>query len=192
MKKILVLSGHPVQDTFTDSLTEAYVRAAKTSDSEVRLIMLRDLPFELNFKEGYRGNQSLEPCLVEAQESIRWADHLVFIYPNWWSTFPALLKGFIDRTFLPGFAFKYKSGSLSPEKLLVGKTARIIVTMDSPIWYYKIYLLAPGHNAMKKGILQFCGFKPVRITSIGPVRGSSETKRSFWLRKVEKLGSGLK
>ncbi|HPG33874.1 MAG: NAD(P)H-dependent oxidoreductase [Lentimicrobiaceae bacterium] len=188
MKKILIIIGHPVKDTFSDLLRTSYLKGATESGAEIRQILLRKLSFDLNFSEGYRGNQQLEPDLQKAQEDILWADHLVIIYPNWWSTFPALLKGFIDRTFLPGFAFRYRKGSLLWDKLLTGKTARLIITMDTPPWYYWLVYRRPGHNAMKRGILEFCGIRPVRITTLGPVKLSSEKKRANWLRKVESLG----
>jgi putative NADPH-quinone reductase len=192
MKKILLILGHPVEDTFSDSLRETYIKGALASGAEIREITLRKLNFDLNFSEGYRGTQELEPDLIEAQESIVWADHLVLIYPNWWSTFPALLKGFIDRTFLPGFAFRYRTGSLLWDKLLTGRSARLIVTMDTPPWYYWLVYRRPGHNAMKRGILEFCGIRPVRITTIGSLKVSTEKKRLNWLRKVEKLGRQMK
>lgn len=192
MKKILLILGHPVKDTFSDSLRESYKKGALASGAEVREICLRKLKFDLNFSEGYRGNQQLEPDLVKAQEDISWADHLVLIYPNWWSTFPALLKGFFDRTFLPGFAFNYRKGSLLWDKLLTGRSARIIVTMDTPPWYYWLVYRRPGHNAMKRGILEFCGIRPVRITTIGSLKISSEKKRLSWIKKVENLGKQMK
>ncbi|NTW23398.1 MAG: NAD(P)H-dependent oxidoreductase [Lentimicrobium sp.] len=188
MKKILIILGHPVKDTFSDELRESYKKGATASGAEIREIVLRKLHFDLNFSEGYRGNQELEPDLVKAQEDITWADHIVIIYPNWWSTFPALMKGFIDRTFLPGFAFKYRKGSLLWDKLLTGRSARMIVTMDTPPWYYWLIYRRPGHNAMKRGILEFCGIKPVRITTIGSLKVSSDNKRLRWIAKVEKLG----
>ncbi|MBU2465854.1 MAG: NAD(P)H-dependent oxidoreductase, partial [Bacteroidetes bacterium] len=128
-KNILIIHGHPVNDTFIDQLQQAYTDAAKSRAASVRKLVLREKHFNINFSEGYRGNQALEKDLIEAQEAISWADHLVFFYPNWWGTYPALLKGFIDRTFLPGFAFKYRSGRTDPERLLKGKTARLVVTM---------------------------------------------------------------
>lgn len=191
MKKILIILGHPVKDTFSNLLFENYRKGALSSGSEIREIILRDLDFELNFREGYRGNQELEPDLQKAQEAIKWAEHIVMIYPNWWSTFPALMKGFIDRTFLPGFAFKYRKGSLSWDKYLTGRSARLIITMDTPPWYYWLVYRRPGHNAMKRGILGFCGIRPVRITTIGSLKISSEARRQKWLDKVEKLGRKL-
>ncbi|HRZ76620.1 MAG TPA: NAD(P)H-dependent oxidoreductase [Bacteroidales bacterium] len=188
MKNILVILGHPVADTFSNSLLEAYTDAAESTGARVEIIRLRDLRFDLNFSSGYRGHQELEPDLKMAQESIREADHLVLIYPNWWSTFPALMKGFIDRTLLPGFAFKYNKGVLNWEKRLKGRSARVIVTMDTPPWYYRWVLRSPGHHAMGKGILGFCGFHPVRFTTIGPLKVSSEERRRRWIEKVRRLG----
>ncbi len=192
MKKILIILGHPVKDTFTGLLFDNYRKGALSAGAEVRELIIRDLEFEINFSTGYRGNQELEPDLVRAQELILWADHIVMIYPNWWSTFPALLKGFIDRTFLPGFAFKYRKGSLLWDKLLVGRSARLIITMDTPHWYYWLVYRRPGHNAMKRGTLEYCGIRPVRITSIGALKTSSDKKRQQWLDKVLKLGQKMK
>jgi putative NADPH-quinone reductase len=192
MKKILIILGHPVKDTFSGQLFENYKQGALSSGAEVKELILRDLKFELNFSSGYRGDQELEPDLVKAQELITWAEHLVLIYPNWWSTFPALLKGFIDRTFLPGFAFKYRKGSLLWDKLLTGRSARLIITMDTPPWYYWLVYRRPGHNAMKRGILEFCGIRPVKITTIGSLKISSEQKRQQWLDKVKALGRKMR
>ncbi|MCK9290947.1 MAG: NAD(P)H-dependent oxidoreductase [Bacteroidales bacterium] len=189
MKKILIIHAHPVMDSFADQLSDAYANAAQGAGSQVQLLILRDLNFELNFSQGYRGRQELEPDLQHAQQLIDWADHLVFIYPNWWTTFPALLKGFMDRTLLPGFAFKYKNGRKYHEKLLIGKTARLVVTMDKPSWYYRWVEGAPGHKAMRKGILGFCGIKPVYISSVGPMRELDEAKRVRWLKKMETYGA---
>ncbi|MBU1696490.1 MAG: NAD(P)H-dependent oxidoreductase, partial [Proteobacteria bacterium] len=147
--------------------------------------------FNPNLPFGYKNKIELEPGLIESQELILWADHLVFVYPTWWGTMPALLKGFIDRVFLPGFAFQYRKDSVWWDKLLKGKSARLIVTMDTPPWYYCLIYGRPGHNAMKKSILEFCGIKPVKISSIGPVKNSKESKRKTWLNTVQKLGGKL-
>lgn len=192
MKKVLVIHANPLTDTFVDALSNSYISGAIGAKAEVREIILRDLNFDINFREGYRGVQILEPDLQLAQQHIQWADHLVFFYPNWWATFPALLKGFIDRTFLPGFAFQYQSNSAFPIPLLKGKTARLIVTMDSPSWYYHLVLKAPGHHAMRKGVLHFCGIKPVRISTLSKIRAATEKQRNNWLRKMYELGQKQK
>lgn len=101
---------------------------------------------------------------------------------------PALMKGFLDRVLLPGFAFNKREGSVWWDKLFTGKSSRIICTLDQPPWYYRIMYSCPSHNAMKKLTLKFIGVKYVKITTIGPLRLSTEAFRKNWLLKVEKMG----
>ena len=72
--------------------------------------------------------------------------------------------------------------------MLKGRSARIICTLDQPDWYYRLWYGQPSHRAMKNMTLGFCGISPVSITSIGPLRLSSEAFRQKWLGKVEALG----
>lgn len=185
--RILIVLGHPSNDSLCASLAERYAESARSAGKETRLLRLSDLQFDPILWQGYRGNQPLEPDLQAAQAAVTWADHLVFVYPLWWGAMPALLKGFIDRVFLPGYAFKYRKNSSLWDKLLAGRSAQLIVTMDSPPWYFKWVNRMPGHQQMKKTILQFSGITPVRITSFGPVRSASESQRNAWLTKVERL-----
>jgi NAD(P)H dehydrogenase (quinone) len=184
MKKLIIL-GHPAQDSFCKSIAETYLGTAKKMGQEIELLNLASLKFDPTLHEGYKKVQTFEPDLEHAKNLISWADHLIWIYPNWWGTMPALLKGFIDRVFIPGFAFKYRQNSNLWDKLLTGKSAHIYVTMDSPPWYYKWLTKMPGHNQMKRAILQFCGISPIKITNFGPIKTSSDNQRNKWLISVE-------
>lgn len=188
MKKILLINGHPDKDSFNFSLSDAYIRGVHKSKADLKSIFISSLKFDPNLQFGYRKRTTLEPDLIEAQEKILWADHLVFFYPVWWGSLPAILKGFIDRVFLPGFAMQHHKNSVWWDKLLTGKSARIICTMDQPNWYYRIFFRQPSHEMMKRTVLMFCGINPVRITSLGPVNISSKKQREKWLVKVEKMG----
>ncbi|MFD3269858.1 NAD(P)H-dependent oxidoreductase [Paenibacillus dendritiformis] len=188
---ILVINGHPDPQSFCSALSDAYRKGASDSKAQVRSIDLSKITFNPNLQFGYRKRTELEEDLVEAQKLIQWADHLVFVYPTWWGVMPAILKGFIDRVFLPGFAYKYRENSPAWDKLLSGKSAHIIVTLDTPSWYNKLVYKNAGHNVMKRNILQFCGITPVRVTELGPIRGSSDKLRAQWLDKVNQLGSKL-
>jgi putative NADPH-quinone reductase len=126
--------------------------------------------------------------LVKSQNDIQWAEHIVFVYPNWWGAMPSLMTGFIDRTFLPGFAFKYRDNSQFWDKLLTGRSAHLLVTMDTPPWYYRWIFRSPGHNEMKRTILGFCGIKVNRISEFSPIRDSSQEKRDKWLIITKRLG----
>ena len=188
MKKILIINGHPDKESFNFGLSKAYKKGAKTSNAEIMEINIRDLVFNPNLQYGYRKRTELEPDLVNSQEKLKWADHIVWIYPIWWGSIPAIMKGFLDRVLLPGFAFKKREGSVWWDKYFTGKTSRLICTMDQPTWFYRIINKSPSHFAMKKLTLYFIGVKSVRITAIGPLRLSKEEFRNKWLRKVEKLG----
>jgi NAD(P)H dehydrogenase (quinone) len=188
MKKILIINGHPDKESFNFALSEAYMKGASQANAEVKVINIRELHFNPNLQYGYRKRTELEPDLLDAQAKIKWAEHIVWIYPVWWSSVPAIMKGFLDRVLLPGFAFKKRDNSLFNDKHLSGKTARIICTLDQPGWYYRLIYGRPSHNAMKKGTLHFVGIKKVRITTIGPIRLSKDTYRAKWLQKIEKLG----
>ena len=188
-KNILVIVGHPDSESFCGALAKAYVKGVQsTDDVEVRELNLGDLNFDPVLWHGYNQIQELESDLVKAQQLIQWSHHLVFVYPNWWGAIPALMKGFFDRAFLPGFAFKYRKDSPFWDKLLSGRTAHLIVTMDTPPWYYRWIYRRPGHNQMKRTILGFCGIKVVKITELAIVRHSTPQQREHWIARVEKLG----
>ena len=190
-KKILIIQGNPDKNSFCDALAESYKKGAIRTKADVKEIHVREIDFDPFLPFGYKKEVELEQGLIDSQHMIKWADHLVFVYPTWWGTMPALLKGFIDKVFLPGFGFQYRKGSVWWDKLLKGKSARLIVTMDTPPWYFRLFYGRPGHNAMKKSTLVFCGIKPVKISSIGPVKHSKKSKRISWFTQVQKLGEKI-
>ena len=188
-KRILVILGHPNNDSFCGAIAKSYMEGVKETGNEVQLISVGDLSFDPVLHKGYASVQELEPDLVAGQAAITWAQHLVFVYPIWWGAMPALLKGFIDRVFLPGFAFKYREGSQFWDRLLSGRSAHLLVTMDTPPWYFRWVYRMPGHNQMKRTILEFSGIKPVTISSFGPIKGSDQQQRQKWLAQARKYGT---
>jgi len=191
MKKILVINGHPNKDSFCFGIAEAYMKGASGSGVEVKEIIIRDLKFNPILEFGYEKRTPLEPDLLTAWEKIKWADHLVWVHPVWWGGLPAITKGFIDRLFLPGFVFQYRVKSVWWDKLLVGKSAHIITTLDQPGWYYWLIFGRPSVNQLRKTVLEFCGVKPVKVTYIQPMRNSKIEFRNKWLEKIEKVGKDL-
>ncbi len=185
-KKVLVLEAHPAADSFVGALAKAYGEGARGAGHEVRERSLSRMTFDPILHEGYRRVQTLEPDLVGAQEDLLWCEHLVLAYPTWWGQPPALLKGFLDRVFLPGFAFKYRENSSFWDRLLAGRSARLLVTMDAPPLYDGLYY--GGRRLMKRAVLRFCGFKPVLHSAFGSVKGSDDAKRARWIEKARVLG----
>jgi putative NADPH-quinone reductase len=188
MKKILIINGHPNPESFNFGIAESYFKGAIASGAEVDNITISELNFNPNLQFGYQKRTELEPDLLASWEKIQKADHLVWIHPVWFGGLPAITKGFIDRLFLPGMAFQYRKNSVWWDKLLKGKTAHIITTLDQPSWYYKIFYGNPSVNQLKKTTLEFCGVKPVKVTYLGIIKTADEVQRKKWLEKVYHFG----
>lgn len=185
---ILIINGHPDKKSLSCGLSERYAKGARLAGHEVQTLHLCDMEFDPILHKGYKEIQVLEPDLEEAQKKILWANHLVIIYPIWWSSTPALLKGFFDRALLPGFAFKYHPGKIFWDKLLKNRTGEIIVTTDGPNWWNKWFLKDPAINMVKKGVLEFTGIKVKRVTSLAEIKGLQSGGIEKILNKVEALG----
>jgi len=191
MKKILIINGHPVKESYVFALAEAYQKGAEKSGAEIKQIYLADLDFGSPFLSSFKTkNESSD--LKKVQELILWADHLVWVYPTWWYAPPALVKAFVEHVFLPGFAFKYKTNPnrVAWDSYLNGKTAHLISTMDAPPIIYRLFIGNPGGKAMNNS-MSFCGIKVKKQSYFGSVKLSDETKRKKWLQQVETLGEKL-
>jgi NAD(P)H dehydrogenase (quinone) len=158
----------------------------------LEVVNISDLDFNPNLKFGYRQRTELEPDLKEAIDKIKKANHIVWIFPLWWAGLPALMKGFIYRTFLPGITYDFVEGKSIPIGLLKGKTSRLIITTDTPKWYDYIFMKRPILKQFKKGTLEYCGIKSVGVTYISPIISSSLDIRKKWLIKIMRLGEKLK
>lgn len=189
MKKVFILLGHPNPDSLNAALLDAYASGLHSEGVEIRSTRISDMRFDPSLHKGYNEIQTLEPDLVKFQEDVRWCDHFVIVMPLWWGGAPAALKGLIDRAFLPSFAFKFKEGSPFQEKLLKGRTAHVLLTMDAPGFWYRWILGRPWSNTLRRQILGFVGFKPVRISIFGGIHDSKPALRSAYLDKARRLGT---
>ena len=194
MKKILILNGHPISDCFCDAVAEAYSKGAEEGKHDVQFVNIRDLEFDLVLKDP-REKESLEADIKKQQEMISWCDHLVVITPVWWMSCPALLKGYFDRVLLSGFAFKYQKdlfGFIPQwEKLLKGRSARVIYTQVGKQWTLRLFAGDSFWKTISTGTLWFCGFNPVKRTLLSQTPGQSEkakNRREKFLKKVFELG----
>ena len=192
-KNILLILGHPSENSFCKALLDAYQNGAENAGANIKTIYVARLNFDVTLHDGYKNGEALqlEDDLGNAQQLMLWADHVVIAYPNWWGFMPAVMKGFIDRILLPGFAFKHQSGKIFPEKLLKGKSIRLMVTMDTPKWWYYLIYHASQYQILKNIVFGYVGFDPIRFSTFGFMRKSTDTQRTKWLAKVERLGKRL-
>ncbi|MDR1614802.1 MAG: NAD(P)H-dependent oxidoreductase [Campylobacteraceae bacterium] len=185
-KKILIINGHPYKESLNYAIADAYEKGALAKGAVVKRINIGELVFDLNLKFGYKKDMELEPDIKESIEKIKWADHVVFIYPLWWGSYPAIMKGFIDRVFLPKVAFDYDENN-KRKMFFQDKSARIIVTMEQPVWYYKLICRSCATVQLKHITLNFCGIKKVRTTYFGSIGKMSEEKCKEILKITESI-----
>ena len=185
-KKILVLLGHPDKDTYSGQIADRYEKSAREAGHEVTRVNLGEMNFDPILHKGYKEIQALEPDLLDLQEKIRNTDHLVIVYPNWWCTMPALLKGLFDRFWLPGFAFNFDKETKKLIKRLTGKTARVIVVAGTHSPFQTWWQFGDYTNEIQYGILEFAGLK-TKVTTYGPCDKVDGVCREKWLTEIESL-----
>jgi len=189
-QRALLLFGHAdPQQTFNHDLAERYERGLLRAGAQVDRIDLATLSFDPVLHAGYRAVQPLEPDLQRVQRAIERASHLAWVFPIYWASPPTLVRGLIDRLFLPRWAFRYEQGSALPQGLLAGRSARVIMTMDSPGWWYTGVNHRCVHRSFGTATLSFCGLKPVRFTTVHDVHHLSERARAAWAAKLETIGA---
>ena len=189
-KRIAIIQGHPDArgSHFCNALAEAYASGARGEGHEVQMIDVAQLDFSLvRSQEQFRETPPPD-SIREAQETIKWAEHLIFFYPLWLGTLPALLKGFLEQTFREGFAMRVAPNGRGWKRLLKGKSARIVVTMGMPALIYRWYFGAHGLKSLESSVLAFAGVGPIRESLIGLVESRSTESRGRWLIKMQNLG----
>ena len=187
--RVLIIDGHPDEDRLTSHLLDRYA-ASLAADATVERFAVRDLRFDPNLRLGYKAEQPWEADLERAAAALLACDHLVIGFPLWWGSEPALLKGFLDRLLLPGFAFRYRRNNPFWDRLLAGRSADVIITMDTPPWYLAVVYGNPVVRRWRRQILGFCGLKPIRFMPLGPTRqGGTAKKLSIWRTRVERAAA---
>lgn len=189
-RRVAIIDGHPDPrpGRFLHALGAAYRLGAEDNGHEVQVIEVGSLDFPL-LRRADEFQSGTPPATIRAaQETLRWAEHWVILYPLWLGSMPAVLKGFFEQVLRPGFAFEAASKRGMPKKLLRGKSARIVVTMGMPAFFYRWYYRAHSMKSLERNILAFCGIGPVRASTVGMVEGMSDAARERWLKRMSAFG----
>jgi putative NADPH-quinone reductase len=183
--RIFILLGHPDKETLSGEFADAYEKAAVSAGHEVRRLNIGDLQFDPILHKGYKVIQEYEPDIKTVQENISWCEHFVLVYPNWWGSMPALLKGFWDRAFMPRFAFRMHKDHFGWDKMLKGRTARVIILTGNPP--FLDWLAFGDYTAtIKRSLLEFSGIS-TSVSSFGPSENISAQKKAKWEKKIARL-----
>ncbi len=192
-RQIAIIQGHPDPrgNHFGHALAAAYADGAEAAGNEVTIIEVAKLSFPLlQTKEDFEQGTPPE-AIAQAQNIINDAQHLLLIYPLWLGDLPAVLKGFLEQVFRPSFTGETAAKGKLIKRPLKGKSARIVVTMGMPAFFYRWFFRAHSLKNLTRNVLGFCGIGPIKTSLIGAVE-NSETKRREWLDKMRELGSAAK
>ncbi len=189
-RRILIIQGHPdpAGGHFGHALAAAYRKGAEAAGHVVEEVVLAGLDYPMLASEKDWTEGKVPECLRPAQAKIAEADHLVFFFPLWLGTLPARVKAFLEQVLRPGFAFAAEAREGIGERLLKGKSARVVITMGMPGPVYRWFFSAHGYRNFKRNILQFCGIRPVRRCFVGGVAGENDRPRQRWLERLESIG----
>lgn len=187
MTNYLIIYAHPNPFSFTSAIKETVIREINRAGQDVKI---RDL-YEINFNPVLSDNDLkntdtgvFDDDIVTEHQYILWADHIIFIYPLWWISMPAILKGYIDRVLCKGFAYNFGDGNY--EKLLTSKKVSIITSMGTSYHVYdKCGMTILIKNAMSD-IFSFCGMSVEKHILLGSVTTANISEREEMLSYVKR------
>lgn len=184
--KVTIIYAHPNPKSFNKAILDKAIETLNELKAEYRLIDLyKDFKkLALDREDFERINKGEMPeDVIKFQDDIVWADKLIFIFPLWWWSYPAILKGFIDRVFLNGFAYKFDTGLI---KLLKNEKALIFMTTGgSKEEYTKGNGIELIKLPLEKGVLDFCGISNSETHIFFAIPSSSEEDRRKYLDEVK-------
>lgn len=187
--RVLLIDGHPDANRLSAHLLDVYQQALP-AEAKVTRLAIRDMDFDPDLSRGYENMPPLEPDLAAALTEIEACDHLVLAFPLWWGAEPARMKGFWDRILLPRRAFRYHQKDLFWDRLLAGRSADLLVSMDTPPPYLRLVYFDPLGWRMKRQVLGFVGFRPIRLGYFGMVRrGGAEKNLGKWRTRIARMAA---
>ncbi len=174
---VTIVFAHPWHGSFNKAILDTITAEFDKENKPYGVIDLYKDNFNPVFTEEelslYSEGKSLSPLVMRYQQMIKSSDELIFIFPNWWNTMPAILKGLFDKVLLKGFAFNYEGG-FNP--LLKISKAVVITTSDKQ---------SPNFvNSIEKGFIGDM-LNPVGIRNAvwlnceGTTTGSEENRKNF-------------
>lgn len=193
--RVLLVIGTPLPSSFVHAIAAAYRDGAELSGAHVKVIDLSHdvIPAHPKERDQLRAPRSEADVALDREvagylDDVRWADRVTFVYPQWWGTYPAAMKAFIDRVFISGATFRYHERGRGWDKLLTGRKATLIMTMDSPRWWNRLRYRNAAETSLVRAILAFCGVRTTSVIRFSEVRHRSDEQRQRWLGVARSAG----
>ena len=190
MKKILLIIAHPKENSFSFAMANKYKEIKEALGDSVELLDLYRDKNQQKFFTYEDANSVKSHEMLYYQEKIQNSDELVFVFPYWWGSYPAILHNFIDWNFSKGFAFEYINSR--PKGLLTNKKVTVFTTTGAPTFIYTITGVNRRiKNTFKEQVVNFCGMKLSSFNIYGGVDTSSK-KTDNILKNIVKIAKQQK
>lgn len=184
-----IILAHPWHGSYNKAILDRVVKEIELTGASYRLIDLNKEGFNPVLKEEelklFSKGESIDPLVKDYQEALTSTEKLIFIFPIWWYSAPAILKGFFDKVFLKGFSYE-SNGPLLKGKLQNIKEALVITTSDGPTLFYKLFAGNPIKRVITGSTLKIVGIKKVRWINSDQTSNPDNGKRVNFLNKIKK------
>nr|MDO8116439.1 NAD(P)H-dependent oxidoreductase [Candidatus Sigynarchaeota archaeon] len=189
--KILVILAHPNEKSFNHAIASTCVQTLKRLNHDVKFHDLYKEDFDPLLPSNEIPRESTLPKGIQnyCNELVN-ADGIVIVHPNWWGQPPAILKGWIDRIFRPGIAYKFEEGDSGegiPRGLLKIKVALIFNTSNTRDDRELNVFKDPLDTIWKNCIFQLCGVTNVHRKTYNVIVTSTPLQRQAWLDDAAKI-----
>jgi NAD(P)H dehydrogenase (quinone) len=188
--KALVIYCHPNPKSFNAAIRDAVIESLAAKGHETRLVDLYGMGFDpvmsLADREAYHTAGINESRIGDQLDHLRWCETLIFVYPTWWYGPPAMLKGWLDRVWVPHATFEMPENNAPIRGVL--KNIRSIVavsTLGSPWWWWKVGMGEPGRRMLLRGLPVLCaqGCKTQWI-ALHKMDSATDVQRGRFLKRV--------
>lgn len=184
--KVLVVFSHPNPRSFNAAILDVVKEELEKKGAELKIKDLYAMNWQpiLSASDFQQLLSGKVPADIAAEQAdVLWADLLVIISPIWWYSVPAMLKGYIDRVLLQGFAYRHTASG--PEGLLKGKKALLLTTSGADEHTAKITGMMDSINtSLVEGIFNFCGFAEAKYKNSFAVPLVSDEIRKEMLEDI--------
>lgn len=188
--RTLIVFNHPYEGSYCNAILNAAMKGLKIANHEVDLMHLDNDGFNPVMSKAdliaFVEHKPIDPQVIDYNERLKKADHLIFIFPIWWDLMPATTKGFVDRVLSPGVVYNHHPRGFGLVPLLKDlKGVTIITTMNKPRILYSLLIGNLIRKAMLRSVFKTMGYKNLNWISFTSVKSVSQEKRVKWLTNIE-------
>lgn len=191
--KTAIIFNHPYSGSYCNAILESVTRGLQKAGHTIDVLHLDNEGFNPVMTaadlKGFVESKAVDPKVLEYQQRLQDADHLIFIFPIWWELMPAMTKGFIDKVIYPGIAYRNDRSGRLPRMVKAFEKVKgvtVITTMNTPSIMYRLLFGNAIKKALFTGTLWKTGYKNRKWISFNMVKFVSDEKRKKWLIGLEK------